>query len=76
VAIWDVPARLWALIRKVEDLLEQQRKSRVALENIDTRLRALEDRITHLEAHQGQVITEARAATGLIVFAVANVARW
>jgi hypothetical protein len=36
--------------RKVEDLLDLQRKTREALDSIESRLRALEDRMTHLEA--------------------------
>jgi hypothetical protein len=70
VAVWDVPARLWTVARKIEDLLELQTKTREALEKLDGRLRAVEDRMTRLEAGQKQLITEAKvaasvAATGL-----------
>jgi prefoldin subunit 5 len=52
VAVWDVPARLWTVARKIEDLLELQTKTREALEKLDGRLRAVEDRMTRLEAGQ------------------------
>jgi hypothetical protein len=58
----DVPGWLWSLGRKVEELLGLQNKTREALEAVDIRLRALEDRMTHLEANQAQLIVEARAA--------------
>ncbi|MGH9440432.1 MAG: hypothetical protein ACRD22_21870 [Terriglobia bacterium] len=72
MAIWDVPARLWTIARKIEDLLELQSKTRVALETIETRLRTLEDRMTHLEASQAQIITEAKAAAGSAATIVAG----
>jgi hypothetical protein len=62
VRILDIPGRLWSLGRMVEDLLALQSKTREALEVVDSRLRALEDRLTHAEANQGQLIVEARAA--------------
>jgi hypothetical protein len=60
-----MPARLWTIARKIEDLLELQGKTRVALETIEARLRSLEDRMTHLEAGQEQIITEARPPLAL-----------
>jgi hypothetical protein len=57
--------------RKVEDLLALQ-KTREALDIVDTRLRALEDRMTHLEANQAQLIVEARAAASAASTAVAG----
>jgi hypothetical protein len=72
VAVWDVPARLWTIARKIEELLELQHTTRVALEAIDARLRALEDRMTHLEASQGQLITEAKAAAGVAATGLAS----
>jgi TolA-binding protein len=72
VAVWDLPARLWTLARKIEELLELQSKTRVALEAIEGRLRSLEDRMTHLEAGQGQLITEAKAAAGAAAAGVAS----
>jgi len=62
VRFLDLPGRLWSLGRKVEDLLDLQRKTREALDKVETRLHALEDRMTHLEANQAQLIVEARAA--------------
>ena len=62
--VWGLPGRLWTLARKVENLLELHGKTRTALEAIDLRLAALEDRMTYLEAGQGRVVTEARAAAG------------
>jgi hypothetical protein len=72
VAVWDLPARLWTVARKIEELLELQSKTRVALEAIEGRLRNLEDRMTHLEAGQGQLITEAKAAAGIAATGVAS----
>jgi hypothetical protein len=70
VRILDLPSRLWRLGRQVEDLLGLQAETRKALELVDTRLRALEDRMTHLEANQGQLIVEARAAASAASTAV------
>jgi hypothetical protein len=72
MAVWDVPARLWTVARKIEDLLELQRKTREALEKLDARLRAVEDRMTHLEAGQEQLITEAKAAAGVAATGLAG----
>src|SRR4051794_4882572 len=72
MAIWDVPARLWTVARKIEDLLELQTKTREALEKLDARLRAVEDRMTHLEASQEQLITEAKAAAGVAATGLAD----
>lgn len=68
----NLPGRLWALGRKVEDLLALQGKTREALEHIDRRLRALEDRMTRLEASQSQLIAEARGASAAAASAVAG----
>jgi phage shock protein A len=72
VTIWELPARLWTLGRKVDDLLELQSKTRTALETFEARLHALEERMTHLEAGQGQLITEAKAAAGAAATTVAG----
>ena len=56
--------QLWSLGRKVEDLLALQGKTHEALDALDKRLRGVEDRLRDLEATQGQVIVEARAAAG------------
>lgn len=62
MALFDVPARLWTLARKVEDVLALQSKMREALEAIDGRLRDLETRMTRLEAERNQVVSEAKGA--------------
>ena len=72
MAVWDLPARLWRLARTIEELLELQSNTRVALELIDVRLRNLEDRMTHLEVGQGQLITEAKAAAGAAATGLAS----
>ncbi len=64
MSIWDAPIKAWAVINKVEELLLLNKKTDAALERLNDRLRRLEDRMTHLEAGQGQIITEARAAAG------------
>ena len=68
--ILDLAGRLWSLGRKVEDLLSLQIKTREALEAVDTRPRVLEDRMTHLEANQAQLIVEARSAASAASTAV------
>jgi uncharacterized protein YjiS (DUF1127 family) len=69
---WDVPARLWSIARTVEDLLASQRRTREALASMDERLDAIEDRITRIEAREGQVITEAKAAAAAAATMVAS----
>ena len=70
--VLNVLGQIWSLGRKVEDLLALQSKTREALEAVDSRLRALEDRMTYLEAHQNQLIGEARAAASAASTAVAG----
>lgn len=70
--ILGVPAQLWSLGRKFEDLLSLQEKTREALEGLEVRLGALENRMMHLEAHQDRLVTEARAAAGAASTAVAG----
>ena len=72
MAAWDVPARLWTMARKLEKLLELQGKTRLALEAVEGRLRAMEDRMMHLEAGREQIITEARAAAGIAATGLAG----
>ncbi len=69
---WDVPARLWTIARTIEDLLASQRRTREALAAIDERLDTIEDRLTRLEAREGQVITEAKAASAAAATMVAS----
>ena len=72
MAVWDLPARLWTVARKLEELLELQGKTRLALEAVEGRLRAMEDRMMHLEAGREQIITEARAAAGIAATGLAG----
>jgi hypothetical protein len=72
MAIWDVPARLWTIARKLEEILALQTKTREALEAIEGRLRTLEDRMTHLEADQGQLVTAAKAAASAAAVGLAG----
>ena len=53
------PAVLWSLGRRVEELLALQRTTREALEVVNSRLRALEDRMVYLEANQDKLVGEA-----------------
>jgi hypothetical protein len=62
VRIIDIARTLWSLARNVEDLLGFQGQLRVGLDEVNSRLRNLEDRMTHLEANQRQIIVEAQAA--------------
>ena len=48
--------------RQLDELLALHGKVRESLSVIDQRLRAVEDRLTRMEAEQTQVITEARSA--------------
>jgi hypothetical protein len=64
MTVWAAVGQVWTIARKVEDLFALQTKTRLALDMIDDRLKALEDRMTYLEAGQGQLVTEARAAAG------------
>ena len=72
MAVWEYPARLWTVVRKVEDLLELQHKTRENVDRIEARLRALEDRMTRLEANQTQIISEARAAAAAAATSLAG----
>jgi len=50
LSIWDLPARLWSGARSIEDLLTLHKETRTALDVVNARLSALEQRMTHLEA--------------------------
>jgi hypothetical protein len=41
VSLFDLPGQAWGRARKVEDLLALQTRTRIALEEINTRLRGL-----------------------------------
>lgn len=64
IPVWSSVSAAWKIARKLEGLLELQTKTTIALDAIEARLRSLEDRMTHLEAGQGQLVTEARGAAG------------
>ena len=70
--IWDIPARVWTIARTAEELLSLQKKTREALEAIDTRLREIENRMTHLEAGQIQLVDSAKAAASVTAAGVAG----
>ena len=72
MALFDIPGRLWAFGRKVEDLLAVQIKTERALEAVDSRLRTLEDRMTALEANQTHIVVEARSAASAAATTVAG----
>ncbi len=72
MTLWDIPARLWAIARKVDDLLELHRKTASALDSIELRLRMLEERMTRLEAGQSNLVTEAKAAAGVAATGLAG----
>jgi hypothetical protein len=70
--ILGVPAQLWSLGRKFEDLLSLQENTRKALEGLQTRLSELEIRVTRMEADRDRVVTEARSAAGAAATTVAG----
>lgn len=72
MAAWDFPARFWKLGREVEEVFKLQSNTKASLAGIENRLRALEDRMTHLEAAQGQLVVEAKAAAGGAASAIAG----
>lgn len=66
-------SQLWSFGRRIEELFQLQARTEDTFEDIDTRfasleqafgarLRSVEDRLTRLEAEQGQVISEAKSA--------------
>jgi phage shock protein A len=72
MSVFDIPARLWTLARKVEELLAFQGKMRESLEAVEARLRALETKMIQFEAEQGHLITTAQAAANVAASAVAS----
>ncbi len=66
-------SQLWSFGRRIEELFQLQARTEDTFADIDTRfasleqvfdarLRSVEDRLTRLEAEQGQVISEAKSA--------------
>lgn len=65
--------RLWTLTRRVEDLFGLQKKVDLSLGIVEQRLRAIEDRLTRLEAEQHQVVTAAGAAATTAATSITSV---
>lgn len=70
--VWSSLGAIWKISRKIEGLFELQTRTTAALEAIETRLRSLEDRMTHLEAGQSQIVVEARGAAASAATALAG----
>jgi hypothetical protein len=64
--------RIWRLARQDEDLFALEVKVREGTELVEQRLRALEDRLTRLEAREGQMLTAAGAAATATASAVSS----
>jgi hypothetical protein len=67
-------SRLWSLARQSEDLFQLQGQSRDALKSVDERLRAIEDRLLHIEASTPNLINEARSAASAAATAMSGAA--
>ncbi len=72
MAIWDLPAHLWTFTRRIEELLALQSRTTEALKGLEQRLDALEDRMTHLEAAQIQLVDSAKAAASVTAAGVSG----
>jgi len=72
MSVFSAVGQVWAIARKVEEILELQTKARFALAAIGDRLDRLEDRMTHLEANQDMLVTEAKAAAGVAATGLAG----
>ena len=72
MAVWDVPARIRTIARKIEEILALQKKTNAALIVIDARLRELEDRMTRLESDQTHLVSSAKAAAGVTAAGIAS----
>ena len=53
------------LVRRVDRLFENVEKTQRGLEALEKRVSAVEDRMTVLEANQGNLVVEARAASAV-----------
>lgn len=60
------------MLRKFDELAQLQQETSTALASIDVRLDELEDRMTRMEARQGELVTEARAAAGIAATGLAS----
>jgi len=72
MSIWDVPARIWAIGLKVDELLRLQRETDAAFKDIREKIMSLERRMTHQEANATQMVTEANAAAGMAASNIAS----
>jgi ribulose 1,5-bisphosphate synthetase/thiazole synthase len=66
----NLPATLWSIGRRFETLLASQDKIAEVLDELDERLRSVEDRMIRLEAAQNQLVLEARAAASAAATAI------
>jgi cytidylate kinase len=72
VAVLDVLGQIWAIGRRFEQIEEFQKETVSTLKDIEARMDALEDRMTRMEARQGELVTEARAAAGIAATGLAS----
>lgn len=72
MAVWDVLAHLWAIGRRFEQFDKFEKTMLTALNDVEARLDALENRMTRMEARQGELVTEARAAAGIAATGLAS----
>jgi hypothetical protein len=71
-SLWGVPGKLWTIARKIEEVLALQEKTKQGLADVNRRLDELDTRMIRLEAREGQVITEAKAASAAAATMVAS----
>ncbi len=67
-----MPGKLWTIARKIEEVLALQEKTKQGLADVNRRLDDLDTRIIRLEAREGQVIIEAKAASAAAATMVAS----
>jgi cytidylate kinase len=72
VAVLDLLAHLWAIGRRFDQFEKFEKTTVTALKNVEARMDALEDRMTRMEARQGELVTEARAAAGIAATGLAS----
>ena len=65
---------VWSLAREIEELLGLQKEVREALGDIGDRVRAIEDRVTRIEAERPMLVTEARSAACIAASAMSGAA--
>ena len=66
----------WAIIKKVDRLLDLEEKQSKAIAGLQDQLDALTDRVTRLEAREDIVVAEAKGAAGVAAAgAMAELAR-